>query len=282
MSGFTSQVKTVTLMAVLTILFMLIGNAISGSGGMTIALILAIVMNGAGYWFSDKIAIRMTRSYPVTQAEQPMLYDIVGRLSHKAGLPMPKLYITPSSQPNAFATGRNYEHSAVAVTEGILYLLNREELEGVLAHELAHIKNRDVLIGSLAAMMAGAIMQIADLARWAMIFGRSDDEDGGSIVSELFLIILAPIAAILVQMSISRSREYLADATGAQIAGNSYGLSQALLKLEQGSRMGAMHANPATSHMFIVNPFKGKSILSLFSTHPPIDERVKRLRAMNR
>jgi len=280
MSGLGNQLKTLVFMSILTVLVVLAGSALGGRTGMVLAFGLALVMNGASYWFSDKIVIKMTRSRPLERRANPELYDLVERLSGNAGIPMPRLYLTPSPQPNAFATGRNPAHGVVAVTEGLLHLLNREELEGVIAHELAHIKNRDILVGSLAAVMAGVITMLANMAQWALIFGgmNSDDEEEGSGLAALPLIILGPIAAMLVQMAISRSREYLADSTGAAIAGNSGGLAQALLKLEQGSRLAPMQVNPAASHMFIVNPLSGQRLVSLFSTHPPITERVKRLR----
>ncbi|ADG81431.1 zinc metalloprotease HtpX [Thermincola potens] len=281
MSGFGNQLKTVVLMSILTVLVILVGSALGGRQGMVVAFVFALLMNGASYWFSDKIVIKMTGSQPLTRNDNPELYDMVERLASKAGLPMPKLYLTPSPQPNAFATGRNPAHAAVAVTEGILRLLNREELEGVIAHELAHIKNRDILIGTLAAVMAGVITTLADWAQWALIFGggNSDDEEGSGLAA-LPMIILAPLAAMLVQMAVSRSREYLADATGARIAGSSNGLANALLKLEQGARMIPMEVNSAASHMFIVNPLSAQRLLHLFSTHPPIADRVRRLRNM--
>lgn len=279
MKGFGNQVKTALLMSTLTILVILAGGAIGGSYGMQMAFIFAMVMNFGSYWFSDKIALAMTRSQPISREESPELYAIVEKLTCQAKLPMPKIYLTPSSQPNAFATGRNPNHSAIAVTQGIMQILNREELEGVLAHELAHIKNRDILISTLAAVLAGVITNLANWAQWALMFGGlgGDDEDGVSGLAALPLIILGPIAALLVQMGISRSREYLADETGAAIAGNSYGLAQALTKLERGAAMIPMNVNPAASHMFIVNPLNAQRLVSLFSTHPPIEERIKRL-----
>lgn len=282
MSGFGNQLKSMVLLAVLTVLVVIAGRALGGQTGMIIAFGLALVMNGVSYWFSDKIAIKMTRSYPVSRQESPYLYEIVERLSRRAGLPMPKLYVTPSHQPNAFATGRNPENSAVAVTQGLVQLMTQEELEGVIAHELAHIKNRDVLVSTMAAVMAGVITTLADWAQWAMIFGGfggNNDDEGGSGLAMLPMIILGPLAAMLIQMAVSRSREYMADATGAEIAGNSQGLANALLKLEQGVQRFPMQANPATSHLFIVNPFSGRALMKLFSTHPPIEERVKKLRS---
>lgn len=277
-----NTLKAWLLMGVLSILLVLMGGYVGGQSGAVLFFLIAMAMNFFGYFYSDKIAIKMTRSYPVSEAEAPELYDIVGRLSQRAGIPMPKLYVTPSQQPNAFATGRNPEHAAVAVTEGIMRILNRSEVEGVLAHELAHIKNRDVLIGTIAAALAGAITMIANMLQWAAIFGmgRGDDEEGGGMAGGLVMAFLAPIAAMIVQMAISRSREYMADATGARIAGSTEGLSNALLKLESAAHRIPMQANPATSHLFIVNPFSGASLMKLFSTHPPIEERVAKLRGM--
>ncbi len=278
MSGFGNQVKTALLMGVLTVLVILAGNALGGSNGMMIAFIFAMVMNFGSYWFSDKIALSMTKAQPVSPAQAPELYDMMERLTYNADLPMPRLYIIPSPQPNAFATGRNPNHSAVAVTQGLMQILDREELEGVLAHELAHIKNRDILISTMAAVMAGVITTMANWAQWALMFGGfGNDDEGGSGLAALPLIILGPIAALLVQMGISRSREYLADTTGANIAGNSHGLANALQKLERASTMIPMKVNPSTSHLFIVNPLNAKRVANLFSTHPPIQERVNRL-----
>lgn len=280
-----NNLKAWLLMGFLSILLVLIGNAIGGSSGAMLFFIIALFMNFFGYYFSDSIAIKMTRSYPVSENEAPELYEIVRRLSQQARIPMPRIYITPSDQPNAFATGRGPSHSAVAVTKGILRLLNRTELEGVLAHELAHIKNRDVLTGTIAAALAGAITMIANLLQWSMIFGgfNSDNEEGGGIIGlagTLLMIILAPIAAMLIQMAISRSREFEADADGARIAGRPEGLAGALLKMERGAQQIPMQVNPATSHLFIVNPLSGQSMARLFSTHPPIEERVRRLQEM--
>ncbi|WP_066636269.1 zinc metalloprotease HtpX [Desulfolucanica intricata] len=277
-----NTLKALTLMGALTVLLVLMGNAIGGQAGAMIFFLIAMAMNFFSYFYSDKLAIKMTRSYPVSEAEAPELYAIVRRLSERANIPMPKLYVTPSDQPNAFATGRNPSHSAVAVTEGIMRLLNRSEVEGVLAHELAHIKNRDVLIGTIAAALAGAISMMANAFQWAAIFGmgRDDDEEGGGLVGGLIMAIIAPIAAMIIQMAISRSREYMADATGARIAGSPEGLANALLKLESGAHRIPMQVNPATSHLFIVNPLSGASIAKLFSTHPPIQDRVERLRHM--
>lgn len=278
-----NNLKAWLLMGALTVLLVLIGRALFGPSGAMLFFIMAMGMNFFSYFYSDKIAIKMTRSYPVSEAEAPELYAIVRRLSQRAGIPMPKLYVTPSDQPNAFATGRNPSHSAVAVTEGIMRLLNRSEVEGVLAHELAHIKNKDVLIGTIAAAMAGAITMMANAFQWAAMFGMggNDEEEGGAgLVGGLLMAFLAPLAAMIVQLAISRSREYGADATGARIAGSPDGLASALLKLESAAHRIPMDVNPATSHLFIVNPLSGASLARLFSTHPPIQDRVERLRSM--
>ncbi|MCG9967059.1 zinc metalloprotease HtpX [Pelotomaculum terephthalicicum JT] len=280
-----NTIKVWLLMGTLSVLLVLMGNAICGRSGAMLFFLIAMGMNFFGYFYSDKIAIKMTRSYPVSEAEAPDLYDIVKKLSQRAGIPMPKLYVTPSHQPNAFATGRNPSHAAVAVTEGIMHLLNRSELEGVLAHELAHIKNRDVLVGTIAAALAGAITMMANMLQWAAIFGmggsNDEDEGGGSMAGGLIMAIIAPLAATIIQLAISRSREYMADATGASIAGSPAGLANALLKLESGAHRIPMQVNPAASHLFIVNPFSGASLMKLFSTHPPIQERVERLRRIS-
>jgi len=283
--AFINTIKVFLLMGVLTIILVLIGQAVNGPSGALLFFFIALAMNFFGYYFSDKVAIKMTGSQPVSEKEAPELYSTVRNLTIRAGLPMPRLYITPSPQPNAFATGRNPAHSAVAVTEGLMRILNRSELEGVLAHELAHIKNRDILVGTIAAAMAGAITMIANMMQWGLIFGgfRGDDDEGGGalgMIGTLVMIILAPLAAMLIQMAISRSREYQADATGARVAGRPDGLAGALLKLEQASRQIPMQVNPATSHLFIVNPLSGATLAQLFSTHPPIEERVRRLQKM--
>lgn len=269
-------------MGILSVILVLIGGAVGGSNGAALFFLISLGLNFFSYYYSDRIAIKMTKSRPVSKDEAPELYNIIQRLTERAGLPMPRLYVTPSPQPNAFATGRNPEHSAVAVTEGLLRLLNRSELEGVLAHELAHIKNRDVLVGTVAAAFAGAITMIANIIQWGAILGlgRDDDEGGGSFVGAILMAIIAPIAAMLIQMAISRSREYQADDTGARIAGVSEGLSSALLKLESAAGRIPMQLNPAASHLFIVNPLSGESMARLFSTHPPISERVSRLEDM--
>ncbi len=277
--------RTVILLTFMTLLLVFLGKLIGGTHGMTIAFILAMCMNFFSYWFSDKIVLSMYGAREVSPEEAPELYGIVQELSHRARIPMPRIYIIPEESPNAFATGRNPQNAAVAVTEGILKIMNREELKGVLGHELAHIKNRDILIGTIAATLAGAIMILADMARWSLFFGgiRDDEENGGSILGIIGIVlmaILAPIAAMLIQMAISRAREYLADETGARFAGSPYGLANALEKLEEYSRRIPMDANPATAHMFIVNPLSAGTIAHLFSTHPPIEERIKRLRSM--
>jgi heat shock protein HtpX len=244
-------------------------------------------MNFGSYWFSDKIVLAMYRAQPVDEASAPGLYRIVRNLATRAGLPMPRVYVIPGDAPNAFATGRNPQHAAIAVTEGILRLMSEEELEGVLAHELSHVQNRDTLIMAIAATLAGAITYMAHMAQWAMIFGGgrrdSDEHDsGGGLIGGLLMIVLAPLAATLIQLAVSRSREFQADATGARIAGQPWGLAKALEKLETASRVAPMEATPATAHLFIVNPLTGGGWSTLFATHPPIVERVARLRAMAR
>lgn len=281
-----NQFRTFVLLAGLTVFIVLMGRLIGGPGGMIFALILAGIMNLVGYWFSDKIVLSMYGAREVSEAEAPELYHMVRELAMNANLPMPKIYIIPSDAPNAFATGRNPEHAAVAVTEGLLHLMEPHEIMGVLGHELAHVKNRDILIQSIAATLAGAVMVLADMARWAVFLGgarSSDEDDGGAagILGTLALAIIAPIAAMLIQLAISRSREYLADETGAKIAGNPEFLASALEKLGMASqRIPMVEAKPATAHMFIVNPLTGGGLLSLFSTHPPLEERIRRLRAM--
>jgi heat shock protein HtpX len=279
----TNLFKTGLLLAVLTVMLVLAGGAIGGQRGMMVAFFIALAMNFFSYWFSDKIVLKMYGAQPVDEAQAPQLYAMVRRLAQRAGIPVPKIYVIPSDSPNAFATGRNPEHAAVAVTEGIMRILDEEELEGVLAHELSHVANRDVLISTIAATLAGAITYLAHMAQWAAIFGgRShDDEEGSSnpFVMMLFAI-LAPIAAMLVQFAVSRSREFQADATGARLAGRPWPLAKALEKLEVASHMRPMPANPATAHLFIVNPLTGQSLMRLFSTHPSTEERIARLRSM--
>jgi len=280
----TNNIKTVLLLSALTVLIMLVGRFLGGQQGMVIAFGLAILMNFGSYWFSDKIVLAMYRAQEISPQEMPWIHQMVGELASYAGLPKPRIYQIPDDSPNAFATGRNPDHAVVAVTEGILRIMNREELKGVLAHELSHIKNRDILIGSIAATMAGAIMMLANMARFAAFFGggRSDEEDsGGGIVALIVMSIIAPLAAMLIQMAISRSREYMADASGARIAGNPLGLAHALGKLSKAAERVPMEdPKPATAHMFIMNPLSGGGLLSLFSTHPPVEERIQRLQEM--
>ena len=277
-----NQIRTTILLAVMTAFIVWVGHLLGGRQGMIFALMIAAGMNFFSYWYSDKIVLRMYNAREADPRQAPELVAIVIALSQKAGLPMPRVYIIPQDAPNAFATGRNPEHAVVAVTEGLLRLLDRKEVEGVLAHELAHVKNRDILIGSIAATMAGAVMVAASMARWSAIFGgmRSDDDEGGGLgfLGLMVMSVLAPMAAALIQMAISRSREYLADSTGAAFAGNPEGLAGALEKLGAYSRRIPMEANPSTAHMLIVNPLSGKSMMSLFSTHPPLEERIRRLR----
>lgn len=278
----TNFFKTFMLMAALTALFMVAGQAIGGRVGLTYALGMALFMNFFAYWFSDKLALKMSGAREVSQTEAPELHQMIQELSIKAGIPKPRVYIVQADTPNAFATGRNPEHAAVAVTSGIMSILNRRELEGVLAHELAHVRNRDILISSIAAVFAGAISHLATMAQWSMIFGggRDDEEGGGNLIGSILMMILAPIAALLIQMAISRSREYMADRSGAQIVGEPLPLANALVKLEEWNHRLPMHVNPAQAQMYIVNPLTGQSFATLFSTHPPIEERVARLRQM--
>ncbi len=279
-----NQLKTTVLLAVLTVLIVLIGRMFGGNQGMLIAFILAMIMNFGSYWFSDKIVLAMYRAKELSRSEAPEIHRMVEELAQHGGLPKPRIYLIPSDTPNAFATGRNPEHAVVAVTNGIVRLLEPEELKGVLAHELGHVKNRDILIGSIAATLAGVVMMLASMARFAAIFGfgGSDDDDGGGNIFVLILMsILAPLAAMLIQMAISRSREYLADETGARLAGNPRSLASALEKLAYGSqRIPMQQASPAAAHMFIVNPLSGGGFTRWFSTHPPVEERVRRLRAL--
>ncbi len=269
-----NTMRTVMLMTLLTLVLVGAGGAIGGEGGALIALIFAGVMNLGSYWFSDKIVVKMYRGQEV---QSGTLYDVTAELCQQNGLTMPKVYVLPQPTPNAFATGRNPKHAVVAATEGIMQILSRDELKGVMAHELAHVQNRDILIGSIAATIAGAISYLAHMAQWAMIFGGSDDEDSNPIAM-IAMMILAPIAAMLVQMAISRSREYGADATGAKFCGNPHSLANALRKLESANRQMPMtQANEATAHMFIVNPLKAGGLRGLFSTHPPMEERIRRL-----
>ena len=268
--------KTTLLLGALTGLLLLFGQVFGGRTGMIIAFGFAIVMNFGSYWFSDKIVLAMFRAKPISESDDPELISIVRNLATRAGLPMPRVYRIPQPTPNAFATGRNPENAVVAVTDGIRSLLTPEELSGVIAHELAHIGHRDILISSIAATLAGAIMMLGSMAKWALIFGGGRDKDD-NIFGTLLMAFLAPIAAIIIQMAVSRSREYQADQTGARIAGNPDSLASALEKLTMASKRVPMVSSPATSHMFIVKPFSGKSVLGLFSTHPPVEKRVERL-----
>jgi len=276
-----NTLKTASLMVGLTLVLVWAGAAFGGQSGMTIALILALAMNGFSYWFSDKLVLKMYKAQEVSESEAPELHSMVRRLSQRAELPMPKVYLINQDQPNAFATGRNPDHAAVAVTTGIMRILEREELEGVIGHELAHIKHRDILIGTVAATVAAAISYLAHMAQWAMIFGGRDDDDGNPLVA-IVMMIVAPIAAMLIQMAISRSREYVADSGGARITGNPRHLASALKKLHMASQKVPMKAEPATAHMFIVSPLSGGRMTKLFSTHPPMEERVARLEGMAR
>jgi heat shock protein HtpX len=278
------MLRTTLLLGALTGIIMAIGHLLGGTQGLTIAFIFAAIMNFGSYWFSDKIVLAMYSARQVGEAEAPMLYRIVHNLTLQAGMPMPKLYIISTDAANAFATGRNPEHAAVAVTEGILRLMSERELTGVLSHELSHVTNRDILISSIAATLAGVIMMIANMARWAAIFGgfsRNDErEGGGGIIGLIAMSILAPFAAMIIQMAISRTREYAADASGARLSGDPLALASALKKLELASERTPLDASPQTSHLFIVNPFSGRSLMQLFSTHPPLEDRIARLEAM--
>jgi heat shock protein HtpX len=280
-----NQLRTTVLLAALTVLIIFFGKALGGTQGMVIAFAFAMVMNLGSYWFSDKIVLAMYRAQELPQSEAPEIHQMVAELAQQAQIPKPRIYLLPSESPNAFATGRNPDHAVVAVTQGIVRLLKPEELRGVLAHELGHVRNRDILIGSIAATLAGAIMLIADMARFGAIFGgfsRNDEEGGGgNIIGLIVMSIVGPLAAMLIQMAISRSREYIADETGARLCGNPLSLASALEKLHHASqRIPMQEAKPATENMFIVNPLTGGGVLSLFSTHPPIEERIRRLQAM--
>jgi len=277
----SNVLKTTFLLGALTGILLLFGQVFGGRTGMIIAFGFAVVMNFGSYWFSDRIVLAIYRAKPVNESDDPELFSIVRNLATRAGLPMPRVYRIPQPTPNAFATGRNPENAVVAVTDGIRSLLTPEELSGVIGHELAHIGHRDILISSIAATLAGAIMMLASMARWALIFGGGRDGDNNPF-GALLMAILAPIAAIIIQMAVSRSREYQADQTGARIAGNPDSLASALEKLTMASKRVPMASSPATSHMFIVKPFSGKGMLNLFSTHPPVEKRVERLREMKR
>lgn len=273
--------KTAFFLTCLTLILIAMGNAIGGRSGMMIAFIMAGGINFFSYWYSDRIVLKMYRAREVSESESPVLYGMVRRLAQKAGMPMPRVYIIPSDSPNAFATGRNPQHAAVAATEGIMRILSTDELEGVMAHELAHVQNRDTLISTIAATFAGAISMLGNMLQWAAIFGggRSNDEEGGGgVIGALAMAIIAPIAAMLIQMAVSRSREYLADDSGSKLCGKPLALANALHKLHQASiGMPMQEATPATSHLFIVNPLSGASLQKLFSTHPPVEDRIAKL-----
>jgi heat shock protein HtpX len=280
-----NSIKTVLLLGALTGLLLWAGEVFGGRSGLTLALVIAAALNMAGWFFSDKIALAAHRAQPVSEAEAPELYSIVAELTQNAGLPMPRLYIIPEMQPNAFATGRGPRHAAVAVTQGLLETMDREELKGVLAHELGHVKHRDILISSIAATLAGAITFIARMAGWALMFGGGsrDERGGGGALGGLLFYLVAPIAALLIQLAVSRSREFAADAEGARIAGTPLGLASALRKLgAYTARVPMRTARPNTAHMMIANPFGGKGMMAMFATHPPIEERIRRLEAMAR
>ncbi len=275
-----NTLKTALLLTSLTLLLLFIGEYFGGQNGLILAFLFAGVMNFVSYFFSDKIALAMYRAQPVTREQAPRIYQIVERLTGKAGLPMPKIFVIPTDSPNAFATGRNPNHASVAVTQGILGLLNDDEMEGVLAHELGHVRNRDILISSVAATIAGAITFLARMGAWGAMFGGyggRDDRDRGGGLGALLMLILAPIAAMLIQLAVSRSREYQADATGAHITGNPYALASALQKLDAYSRRVPMQATPSTAHLFIIQPLLGMNLAGLFSTHPPTAKRIERL-----
>jgi heat shock protein HtpX len=278
----SNTLKTTFLLALMTALVLWIGQALGGSQGMVIALVMAAVMNVGSWWFSDRIVLRVYRARELAQADSPELWATVHELALAAGMPMPRLYLVPSESPNAFATGRSPNHAAVAVTEGILRLLSRAELRGVLAHELSHVKNRDTLISAIAATLAGVILMVARMAQFAALFGgaRRDDREGASGLELLVMVIVGPLAAMLIQMAVSRSREYQADATGAQISHSPHDLASALDKIATASGRIPLPAGPATAHLWIVNPLRGSWIGNLFSTHPPVEERIRRLRAM--
>jgi heat shock protein HtpX len=272
-----NNIKTVLLLGTLTGLILFIGG-FWGRQGLTVAFVMSLLMNFGSYFFSDKIALKMYGAQPVSRDDSPRIYSILEFLTSRAGIPMPKVYLIPDESPNAFATGRNPEHASVAVTAGALRLLDETELQGVLAHEISHVKNRDILTSSIAAMLAGMVMWLANMARFAAFFGGGRDrEEGGGALGGLITIILAPIAAMLIQMWISRTREYQADASGAEIAGSPHGLASALRKLENFSKRIPMEASPSTAHMFIVQPFSASGMMNLFSTHPPVGKRIERL-----
>jgi len=278
----SNQLKTGILLGLLTGLILIFGQVMGGNGGLVIAFLIAIAMNVGSYWFSDRIVLRMYKANEVSPSDAPRLHEIVDELSQSAGIPKPRVFIIPEKSPNAFATGRNPDHGVVAVTQGIMDILTKEELKGVLGHELGHIRNRDILIQTVAATLAGVIMFISTMIRWAAIFGMGgDEEEGGNPIVAIALSIIAPIAAMFIQMAISRSREYLADQAGAEFAGNPAYLAGALEKMDAYSKNIPMRkGDQSTAHMFIINPFRGKNLAKFFSTHPPIEERISRLRAM--
>ncbi len=281
-----NRLKTTLLLSLLTVLMVLMGSALGGKTGMVFAFLMAGAMNFFSYWFSDKIVLAMYGAQEIGEHDNPAFYGMVRRFALQAGLPMPRVFIIPTESPNAFATGRNPGHAAVAATEGILRILSPEELEGVMAHELAHVQNRDILVGTIAATFAGAISMLGNMLQWGALLGagRHDEEEGGGgLVGSLVMAIVAPMAAMLIQMAVSRSREYLADESGARICGRPLALANALRKLHNASQMLPMtEARPATAHLFIVSPLTGGSLLKLFSTHPPMEERIARLEAMDR
>jgi heat shock protein HtpX len=275
-----NTLKTTLLLTSLTLFLLFMGQYFGGRNGMLIALAIAVAMNFFSYFYSDKLALSVYRAQPATREQLPRVYSVVEQMTQRIGLPMPKIYVIPNDSPNAFATGRNPQHASVAVTQGILNLLTDEELAGVLAHELGHVRNRDILISSIAATVAGAITYLAEIARWGMIFGgyeRDRDSRGGGGFGALLMLLLAPVAAALIQLAVSRSREYQADETGAHFTGNPYALASALSKLDAYSKRLPLQATPSTAHLFIVQPFLGMSFGSLFSTHPPIAKRIERL-----
>jgi heat shock protein HtpX len=278
---FATQIRTWLLIAALTALLIAVGAAIGG-GALYVFVVLAVLMNVIGYWFSDKIALAASRARPVKPGELPELEEAVSDLAHRAGVPVPRLYLIPSEQPNAFATGRNPSHAAVAVTKGLLFQLPEDEVKGVLAHEFGHIKNRDILVSTIAAMVAGAISAVATILQFSMLFGGSDEEDSPlGLLGTLAAILVAPIAAMLLQLAVSRQREYLADATGAQLLGHAAPLADALESLENGARAMPMQVNPATASLYAVNPLPRQGLATLFMTHPPLAERIRRLRALD-
>lgn len=277
-----NTIKTVFLMTLMMVLLMLVGSLLGGERGVIMAFIISLLMNFGAYWFSDKIVLMMYKGKEVSEADAPRLYSMVSRLASSAGIPIPKVYIIPGNTPNAFATGRNPDHASVAVTEGILNVLNDDELEGVIGHEMAHIKHRDILTQTIVATLVGTITFIARMAGWSLMFAGGDrNRRNSSGLGELFLVILAPLAAVLIQLAISRSREFAADEGGARISGRPLSLANALLKLERSAeKIPMLNASPSTAHIFIVNPLRGSGIMKLFSTHPPISERVERLQSI--